>query len=151
VTATTLQHYRPTRTGARYPRPRNHVKKGVAEILATRLGLRTPKAAQSRIDRARELLRELITAAHEAGQTEWLRWWFTEADALRHGPRLPFHNWLLTAVSARDNTEDQRMVAMLADPNDPEARSAWIKSLEDEIVAKQELLAAVKGALHGAH
>jgi hypothetical protein len=144
-----MQHYQPRRTRARYQRP--HVKKGVAALLAHRLGLRSEKAAQCRMDRARELLRHMIAVAQEANQGDWLRWWFLESDALRNGPRLPFANWLVTAVSGKDSTEDQRMVAMLADPSDREAQLAWVKSLEEEIVAKQELLAAVKGVLHAAH
>lgn len=146
MSAPTVQRYGRKGTGAGYPRPqpRQRVKGGVADVLAHRLAC-SPKAAQSRMDRARALLPEIIAAAQEAGATEWLRWWFLESDALRAGPRLTLQPWLLAAVSRQDTTEDQTFVEMLTNPGDPEKHAAWIRSLEAEIVGKQELLAAAKG------
>lgn len=141
MTSSTVQRYRSKGTGAQYPRP--HVS-AVAARLAHRLFC-SPKAAQSRMDRARALLPAIIAAAQEAGATDWLRWWFLESDALRQGPRLALQPWLLAAVSRQDTTEDQLMIEVLTNPGDAEKHAAWIRSLEAEIVGKQELLAAAKG------
>lgn len=146
MSASIVQRYARKGTGADYPRPqpRQRVKGGVADVLAHRLAC-SPKAAQSRMDRARALLPQIIGAAQEAGATDWLRWWFLESDALRAGPRLTLQPWLLAAVSRQDTTEDQTFVEMVLDPTNTEKRAAWLRSLESEITAKQELLAAAKG------
>lgn len=143
MTAATVSIASGRREGARYPRP--HVG-GVAHALAKRLGC-SPKAASHRLERTRSLLPQIITAAREADREDWLRWFFGELDALRLGARLSFEPWMLLAMAGKDCTEDQRLLALLATPEDIEARAAWVKSLEEEIVAKQEVLAAVKGAM----
>lgn len=136
------------RNGAPRHRPIRAIRQGahvstVAGEVGRRLGL-SPKAAQHRLDQAKELLEILPAAARAVDRWEWLRLWSAKYDVCRVACSGIRYSIAALLEGARiDSEEDLARQQLLADPDSLEAKERYQRALAREIAAKIEQHAAL--------
>lgn len=137
MTAPTKRRPRATTKGALYPRP--HVAR-VAHLLARyRIGT-SPRAAQRQIERAREVVTDLVRVAATDPETRaWMRRWLAPVAALvgEHG------TGTIDQLAAADAAEDVARTRYLTDRADT-ARRQYLTALRQQAECSARALAALE-------
>lgn len=122
-------------------------------VMARALARQARKSAvtyQRRIQRHREMLREMVVAIECGDSAElrhWLRAHLHDALAIIDGPRLPYTADLLAGLALKDGIEDGALARLIADPRCPQRIRAWLRAAEVEHTDRADAIAAARAEL----
>lgn len=127
---------------------RHHVGQ-MARAVAERMRC-SEVAAQRRLERTQETLREIV-AVVEAEDCEQTRQWLARALAgamsALGGPRLRYSPELLADLAVVDAVEDGKLAKLIASPDCPDRLRAWLRAAEAESASRLDLIASARARL----